>query len=199
MQNATFLRFFSLFLFLKAIFAGKNVMLINIFSAKCIGINAVPVTVEVDITSGIGIHLVGLADVAVKESLLYKRVVNSLSLKKVGSRMLPVFERIASALPCTITEDDGERVFHRENEEEEFRPTPDSSTRYSYQIPTEEAVYCLKYILEREGRIMTKSELSRLFKEELGYERMGAQVDALFRKAARSPLLKRTGNGRYMP
>ena len=70
MQNATFLRFFSLFLFLKAIFAGKNVMLINIFSAKCIGINAVPVTVEVDITSGIGIHLVGLADVAVKESLL---------------------------------------------------------------------------------------------------------------------------------
>lgn len=45
-------------------------MLINIFSARCIGIDAVPVTVEVDITSGIGIHLVGLADVAVKESLL---------------------------------------------------------------------------------------------------------------------------------
>lgn len=45
-------------------------MLINIYGAKCIGIDAVPVTVEVDITTGIGIHLVGLADVAVKESLL---------------------------------------------------------------------------------------------------------------------------------
>lgn len=45
-------------------------MLINIHGAKCIGIEAVPVTVEVDITRGIGIHLVGLADVAVKESLL---------------------------------------------------------------------------------------------------------------------------------
>ncbi len=45
-------------------------MLINILAAKCIGIEAVPVTVEVDITNGIGIHLVGLADVAVKESLL---------------------------------------------------------------------------------------------------------------------------------
>ena len=45
-------------------------MLINIFGAKCVGIDAVPVTVEVDITQGIGIHLVGLADVAVKESLL---------------------------------------------------------------------------------------------------------------------------------
>ena len=45
-------------------------MLINIHCAKCIGIDAVPVTVEVDIANGIGIHLVGLADAAVKESLL---------------------------------------------------------------------------------------------------------------------------------
>lgn len=45
-------------------------MLINIIGAKCIGIDAVPVVVEVKIDRGIGIHLVGLADVAVKESLL---------------------------------------------------------------------------------------------------------------------------------
>ena len=45
-------------------------MLININAAKCIAIDAVPVTVEVDITHGVGIHLVGLADVAVKESLM---------------------------------------------------------------------------------------------------------------------------------
>lgn len=45
-------------------------MLINICCAKCIGIEAVPVTVEVDVTTGLGIHLVGLADAAVKESLL---------------------------------------------------------------------------------------------------------------------------------
>ncbi len=45
-------------------------MLIHIHAAKCIGIDAVPVTVEIDVTSGIGIHLVGLADAAVKESLL---------------------------------------------------------------------------------------------------------------------------------
>lgn len=45
-------------------------MLINIHAAKCVGIDAVPVTVEIDVHSGIGIHLVGLADAAVKESLL---------------------------------------------------------------------------------------------------------------------------------
>jgi magnesium chelatase family protein len=45
-------------------------MLINIYGAKCLGIEAVPVTVEVNISLGLGIHLVGLADEAVKESLL---------------------------------------------------------------------------------------------------------------------------------
>lgn len=45
-------------------------MLINIHCAKCIGIEAVTVTVEVNISPGLGIHLVGLADAAVKESLL---------------------------------------------------------------------------------------------------------------------------------
>lgn len=45
-------------------------MLVNINAAKCVGIDAVKVTVEIDIERGIGIHLVGLADVAVKESLL---------------------------------------------------------------------------------------------------------------------------------
>ena len=45
-------------------------MLTHVKAAKCIGIDAVEVTVEVDIDSGIGIHLVGLADAAVKESLL---------------------------------------------------------------------------------------------------------------------------------
>ena len=45
-------------------------MLISVYGAKCVGIQAVPVTVEVSLDRGIGIHLVGLADIAVKESLL---------------------------------------------------------------------------------------------------------------------------------
>lgn len=48
----------------------KEAMLIHITSARCVGIDALPVTVEVNIDRGIGIHLVGLADAAVKESLL---------------------------------------------------------------------------------------------------------------------------------
>ncbi len=63
--------------------ATPSVMLINISCAKCIGIDAVPVTVEVDIATGIGIHLVGLADAAVKESLL--RTITS--LQSLGFRI----------------------------------------------------------------------------------------------------------------
>lgn len=58
-------------------------MLIRIAGAKCVGIDAVPVTVEVDISSGIGIHLVGLADAAVKESLLRTMT----ALQSVGFRI----------------------------------------------------------------------------------------------------------------
>ena len=54
-------------------------MLVYIHAAKCLGIEAVPVTVEVNITLGVGIHLVGLADAAVKESLL--RTVTALQAK----------------------------------------------------------------------------------------------------------------------
>lgn len=45
-------------------------MLVRVSGAKCVGIDAVKVIAEVDIDRGIGIHLVGLADAAVKESLL---------------------------------------------------------------------------------------------------------------------------------
>lgn len=45
-------------------------MLIQVNAAKCVGTQAVQVIVETKIDHGIGIHLVGLVDVAVKESLL---------------------------------------------------------------------------------------------------------------------------------
>ena len=64
-------------------------MIINIYGAKCIGINAMPVTIEVDISSGIGIHLVGLADIAVKESLLRTMTaLQSLGFKIPGRKIV---------------------------------------------------------------------------------------------------------------
>ena len=64
-------------------------MLTHIHGAKCIGIDAVEVTVEIDIDRGIGIHLVGLADVAVKESLLRTTTaLESLGFRIPGKRIV---------------------------------------------------------------------------------------------------------------
>ncbi len=64
-------------------------MITNVFGAKCIGIDAIPVTVEVNISNGIGIHLVGLADVAVKESLLRTiTALQSLGFKVPGKKIV---------------------------------------------------------------------------------------------------------------
>ena len=52
-------------------------MLNKCFCATCLGVEAVLVTVEIDLSVGIGIHLVGLPDSAVRESLL--RVVTALT------------------------------------------------------------------------------------------------------------------------
>lgn len=64
-------------------------MLTHITAAKCIGIEAVKVTVEIEIDRGIGIHLVGLADAAVKESLLRTTTaLESLGFKIPGKKII---------------------------------------------------------------------------------------------------------------
>lgn len=45
-------------------------MLFKTYCATCVGIDAVTIVVEVDMSEGIGLRLVGLPDIAVKESLL---------------------------------------------------------------------------------------------------------------------------------
>ena len=72
-------------------------MLINICGAKCIGIDAVPVTVEVDISNGIGVHLVGLADAAVRESLL--RIITA--LQSMGMR-IPGKKTVINLAPADV-------------------------------------------------------------------------------------------------
>ena len=75
-------------------------MLTTIKSVKLIGIDAVPVSVECDLTPGIGIHLVGLADAAVKESLL--RTVTA--LQSLGYR-IPGKKIVINLAPADLRKD----------------------------------------------------------------------------------------------
>jgi len=57
--------------------------MVKVFGAKCIGIDALRVMVEITIEPGIGVHMVGLCDTAVKESLL--RTITA--LQSIGFRI----------------------------------------------------------------------------------------------------------------
>ena len=132
----------------------------------------------------------------IRQSLMFKRVINSLSLEKIGSRILPVFMDIASTLGYRKTDDDGECVFHVENEDY-FRPTPDSNVRYSYQIPFCEGANCILYILENDERnTFSKSDLKKRFLEEFEYKKYGSQVAILFEQSLKDERIEITKNGR---
>lgn len=99
-------------------------MLCKTYCATCLGLTVVAITVETDISSGIGIQLVGLPDSAVKESLTRvltairsygyrvpgKRIVINLApadIKKQGS----AFDlAIAVTLICAITETEPQKL-----------------------------------------------------------------------------------------
>ena len=72
-------------------------MLVHTIGAKCIGIDAVKIIIETQVTRGIGIHLVGLADTAVKESLL--RTITA--LESVGFR-IPGKKIVISLAPADL-------------------------------------------------------------------------------------------------
>jgi len=135
----------------------------------------------------------------IKESLLCKRVLNSLGLYKLGSRLEPYFSAIITAENYPFTDDgEDERVFLNGKEEANFRYS-DSDLRYSYQIPVREAMLAILYSME-EGKTYYRKKLIELFKAALGYDRKGSQVQILFDKALKKALSEgkaiETGNHR---
>ncbi len=137
----------------------------------------------------------------IREGLLFKRVLNSYSLERNGRRLSSFLSSLSADLDFPVTEDaDSERVFHlRDGDADYFRPTPDSSVRYSYQIPSAEAASCLIYILiHANASSYTKSALKSLFIAEMGYEKSGERIDELYERALQDPRIRRSANGRIM-
>lgn len=141
-----------------------------------------------------------MTEAPIRESLLYKRTLNSYSIYKNGSRINEKLEGLRKKLGGNVSVDyDGEIVYHRDGDNTYFRPTPLSSVRYSYQIPSSEAANAVLYILETGTKASyTKSELFRLFLSEMGYLKSGDRLDELFNAAISDGRIKRSGNGRIL-
>lgn len=136
----------------------------------------------------------------IRESLMYKRVLNSYSLYKNGVLLNGLLTSLSSSLSFPVTLDVGlEKVFHTGEDEDYFRPTPLGETRYSYQIPDREGTNAILYILENgDKHSYTRSELYRLFMAEMGYLRSGDRIEELFGNALKDERIKRSGNGRII-
>lgn len=136
----------------------------------------------------------------IKESLLIKRVLNSLSIYKNGSRIDNHLAPILLSLNFNTSLDkDGERVYHTGKNEDYFRPTADSAVRYSYQIPSSEAANAILYILENgDKNSYTKSELYRLFLSQMEYLKSGERIVELYNAALTDKRIKISGNGRII-
>ena len=74
-----------------------HIMLKTIISAKLCGIEAVPVQIETSVTSGIGIHLVGLADAATREALL-----RTVTAMQANGYLIPGKKIIINLLPADL-------------------------------------------------------------------------------------------------
>lgn len=141
------------------------------------------------------------AEAPIKDTLLKKRLLSSLSLKRCGSRLDEYLSSLISSMNLNTTEED-ETVYHREpyGGYSFFRTAPESD-RYSYQIPACEAECAIIWVLENEKRMMYRSQLLSAFTKALIYERNGAAISALFDAALRLALseerIKESGNHKF--
>lgn len=137
----------------------------------------------------------------ITEQLLKKRVINSYGLMRIGERLDALISSLLAKMKnenSVIFRDD---TFHKEGEEEVFRPTPDDpeKVRYSYQIPPSEGAYALLYSLNGESTLTQKALLEK-FKCVMGYKKKGSQVEKLFKNsleyAIRNGKIIKLKNGR---
>lgn len=137
----------------------------------------------------------------IQRPLLLKRLVNSLSLCKVGSEMEKFFSTYLPSLELEESDEDGTTVYHERGKVLDYYRFSDASLRYSYQIPICEASLAIAEILSRKENTCSKKELLLYFAEEFEYQRKGSQVVALFEAslsyAVSKKMIAMTGNYRY--
>ena len=137
------------------------------------------------------------------EQLLFKRVLNSFSIERLGSRLEPLFSSLISTLSLPYYLEDNEKVYYPDNIilSTFFRPCSEKE-RYSYQIPISEAAAAIVYILEISNKSFCKGKLLDCFAFELNYQRKGAQVVKLFESgleyALANSMIKESGNHKIL-
>ncbi len=141
------------------------------------------------------------AEAPIKDTLLKKRLLSGISLKRCGSRLDEHISALIDTMNLFTTEED-ETVYHKApyTGYTFFRTAPESE-RYSYQIPVCEAKCALLWCLENHSGMMYRRELLQAFTSALLYERKGSSIEALFEASLNAALedksIKESGNHKF--
>ncbi len=137
----------------------------------------------------------------IQRPLLLKRLINSISLQKVGSQMEAYFDSLLPTLSLKETTEAGIPVYWEEGKTLDYFRYSGPELRYSYQIPVSEAVLVILEILSTKEKTATKKVLLEEFASQLGYLKKGSQVVALFEAALDAAVASgralQTANYRY--
>lgn len=141
------------------------------------------------------------AEAPIKDTLLKKRLLSGISLKRCGQRLDAHISALLREMNPFVTEED-ECVYHKApcDRYTFFRTAPESE-RYSYQIPVCEAKCALLWALENHSGMMYRTQLLDAFTKALLYERKGSSIEALFEASLRAALedktIKESGNHKF--
>ena len=121
----------------------------------------------------------------ITEELLSKRVMNSLGIQKIGSRIKAYLDSVIPYLPLDKETVGDQIIYHSGKEENYYRPqvNGDERYRYSHQIPYTEAMLVVEAIYQDDAdslKGLRKKDLSDRFIHKLGYTKHGSSLDALF-------------------
>ena len=124
------------------------------------------------------------SEAPISESLLVRRVIQSYGITRSGTRIQNRMDQAFQAMNLTATTQDGQRFFWNPDQKPAeyaiFRIADrEEAKRDAKDIPLEEAVNAVLYVLYEEGGLV-REDLIRESARVMGYTRTGSQVSPLF-------------------
>ena len=132
------------------------------------------------------------AEAPICDTLLMRRVLQSIGIERTGSRLQKHFDMVYSQLGLKVTINGGRRTLWKPdgipNDYKQFRVITDrSGKRDAKEVPIEEAANALCYILYEEIAL-GETDLRKEAARTMGFNRMGKNVVELFDEAIKYSL-----------
>ena len=116
----------------------------------------------------------------IEESLLVKRVLNSLSYTKCGHCLEECFRDLLDSLTAIKTKEGERTIYWKDDKGIDYYRVAPSEVRFSYQIPPSEAINAALATIKGRSRFFSKNQLFEVIIKNLGFTKSGSQLWQLY-------------------